>query len=668
MSNRVRLFYEFGPFRLDPDRHRLLRGGEVIPLPPKAIEALLVLVQNPGKPLEREALMTAVWADTFVEDANLTVAISNLRKALGQSGETAEYIETIPRLGYRFAADVRVVEEQLAPVVLEKHTFSRTVIEEETEDEEKDARVVAGEVSPVRAVAQTNPLPAGAERSSLSRTILAAAFGILLLTGAAVALYEYLKPGSRGAQPAQINSVAVLPLKNLTGDQNDEYLVDGLTESLINSLSKIEGLKVISRSSVFTFKAREVEPREVGKQLGVVAIIEGGVVKDKDSVHVSVRLVSTEDGRVLWAGDSFHSLSDVFAIEGELAHGVANSLRPELSKDEARGIIRHYTNNQEAYQLYLKGRYFWNKRTEADLRTAIDYFQRAIALDPGYAPAYAGLADSYAVISYYSKLPFEETFPKAEAAAEKAIEIDETLAEPHATLGLVVKTFNKDWARSEREFRRALELNPNYATAHHWYAFYLRDAGRLEEYVQEMRRALELDPASIAINVDMGQALAETHRPDEAIRRLEMALQMDQRQPGVFHNLALAYELKGNLQQSALELEEAIRLSGEQSYLMIATVARLGRVYGLMGRKDKALNMLARLNSMSRRAEISPYYFALVYAGLGENDEALTSLESACQSRSVEVYDLRNERDTYFATLRDEPRFQKVLKCVGLPQ
>lgn len=666
MSNGARLFYEFGPFRLDAGKRRLTRDGEVIPLPPKATEALLVLVQNPGKSLEREALMTAVWADTFVEDANLTVAISQLRKALGQKGESAEYIETIPRFGYRFVANVRLVTEQLTPIVLEKHTFSRTVIEEETDEEEQDTQAVEAVIT-ASVTQPSNSLPGRKLSTFFSRAKLAVAFGLLILIGAAIALYEYLNP-SRAAQTTEINSVAVLPLKNLTGDQNDEYLVDGLTESLINSLSKIEGLKVISRGSVFTFKGKEIDPREVSKRLGVTTVVEGGVIKNKDSLHVSVRLVSAEDGRVLWAGDSFHSLNDVFTIEGKLARGVANSLRPKLSKDEAREITRRHTSNQESQQLYMKGRYLWNKRNETDLQTAIDYFQRAISIDPGYAPAYAGLADCYAVVSYYGKLPFDETFSKAKAVAEKAIEIDETMAEPHATLGLVVKTFDRDLARSEKEFRRALELNPNYATAHHWYAFYLKDVGRMEESVQEMRRALELDPASIAINVDLGGALADSHRPDEAIQILEMALQMDQHQPGAFHFLALAYELKGNLQQAASELEEAVRLSGDQSYSSIVAVARLGRVYGLMGRRDKALNMLARLNAMSQHEGISPYYFALIYTGLAEKDKALASLESACQSRSPELSSLVSERNTYFVSLRDEPRFQRVLACFNSTQ
>jgi TolB-like protein/DNA-binding winged helix-turn-helix (wHTH) protein/Tfp pilus assembly protein PilF len=654
MSPKVRHFYEFGSFRLDADKRRLSCGGHVVPLSPRALDALLVLVHNPGKDIEREELMQAVWADAFVEDANLTVAISNLRKVLGQNGESQEYIETIPRVGYRFVAEVREVVEQPMPLMIERHTLSRTVIEEQTD--ETNTETTAPAAMDLRKNSRVRK-----QATIFSHPKFAVAVGVLLLVAVALILYGYLKPRV-SAQPT-INSVAVLPLKNLTGDPNQEYLTDGLTEGLINSLSRIEGLKVISRSSAFTFKTKESDPREVGNQLRVAAIFEGAIIKNKDLVRVSMRLVSTEDGRVLWASDSpDHSLHDVFAIEDDLALSASKAIRPNLKRGDA-AIAKQYTKTPDAYQLYLKGRYFWNKRTEADILSAIDYFQKAIGVDSGYAPAYCGLADSYVLLNYYGTFPTNEMFQKARSAAEKAIELDATLAEPHATLGIVTAS-DWNWSQAEKEYRLALELNPNYATAHHWYAWYLINVGRPEESVEEMRRALELDPASIAINVDLGLVLEDAYRADEAIERLNMALQMDKRQPGIFSGLALAYELKGNLPQSASELEEAIRLSEGKTYSQASNLARLGRVYALMGQRDRALEILSRLNSMSRENKVPPYWVALVYTGLGDKERALTALESSCQIH--DMGGLNGEGSIYFASLRNEPRFQKILACAGL--
>jgi tetratricopeptide (TPR) repeat protein len=390
--------------------------------------------------------------------------------------------------------------------------------------------------------------------------------------------------------------------------------------------------------------------------------LEGSVVKSKDSVRVALRLVSAEDGRVLWSGDSAeHSLGDVLAFQDELARSVTYGLRPKLGGTGAGRIAKGYTANQEANQLYLKGRYFWNKRTGPDLDRAIDYFQRAINLDPGYALAYSGLADSYAVLSYFSDHPFEETLPKARAAAEKALEIDNGLAEPHATLGFVNLSIDWDWARAESEYRRALELNANYATAHQWYGWYLINVGRQDESVREMERALELDPFSIEINVDLGAVLAYAHRPDEAIKRFQMALEMDQNFVEAHWGLGLAYQRKGEHERAIIELEKARDLSeGRRPDIL----AELGRSYALTGNKSKALAVITRLKALPKETNISSYHLAKVYLGLGEKDKALTALEAALQARSSQVIGLKCE--PAFDELRGEPRFQKILAAVGL--
>ena len=653
MPRRSSHFYEFGSFRLDADKRRLLRDGTPVQVSPKSIDALIVLVQNAGKLLERETLMQAVWADTFVEDANLTVAISHLRKALGQNSEAAEYIETIPRVGYRFVAEVREAYEEPKPLIIEKHTQSRTVIEEEyfPDHSANIPEELSVQTSSPAVTIATSPRITGRHALIVTAAMLIIAIGSVIYFRSD----HQRTAAASNLEAAGIRSMAVLPIKNLTGDADNEYLSDGLTDGLINSLSKIEGLKVISRGSVFGWKGKDIDPRDVGKRLGVSSILEGSVVKSRDLARVSLRLVSAEDGRVLWAADSAeHSLGDVLAFQDELSRSVANSLRPKLGIKEVNQIAKHYTANQEAYQLYLRGRYFWNKRTGADLERSINCFEQAINLDPGYALAYSGLADSYAVLSYFSNHPFEETFPKAKATAQRALEIDNTLAEPHATLGLVISS-DGDWARAESEYQQALQLNPNYATAHHWYGWYLFNVGRKDESLREMETALELDPVSIEINVDFASVLTFNHRPDEAIQRLEKVLEMDQTFSEAYYGLGLAYQAKREYERAIVEFEKA-QAAGRPDVL-----GELGRSYALAGDKAKALSVITQLKGKTKAASRN---LATVYLGLGEKDKALTALESACHTRPNLLLGINS--DPAFDELHNEPRFQTILACAGL--
>ncbi len=346
-------------------------------------------------------------------------------------------------------------------------------------------------------------------------------------------------------------SIAVLPLKNLTGNPENEYLTDGLTESLISGLSKIEGLKVISRESAFAFKGKEVDPRDVGRQLDAMTVVQGSIRQTEGGVRVSVQLVRTADGRQLWSGESFdHTLSNALTMEIELVRSVATAIRPDLREEQENQIAKRYTENSEAYQCYLKGRYFWNKRTGADLEKAISYFDRAISLDPRYAKAYSALADAYAIMSFFTKRPFNETLPRAEVASKKALDIDTDLAEPHATLAFALFSYYFDWAGAENEFKRALERNPNYATAHHWYSMYLLSVGRRDDSIQEMKRALELDPTSIQIYVDVAAVLVAAHQPNNAIKYLQAALKMDRDFIEAHWVLGRAYLQEGKSEQS----------------------------------------------------------------------------------------------------------------------
>ena len=661
VPSAVRHFYEFGDFRLDADKHRLLCDGEVVPLPPKAIEALIVLVQHPGKLLEREALMQAVWADTHVEDANLTVAISHLRKGLAQNGETTEYIETIPRVGYRFVLDVRTVEERPAPLIVEKYTLTQTVIEEETVADEKgeDRPAIKAVALPRQLAAKS--LSAHSPMASSWKIGLVAALAVVVLTASALVLYRYLTTPKVEVGTEPVSSVAVLPLKNLTGDPNDEYLIDGLTEGLISALSRIEGLKVISNRSVFAFKGKEIDPREVGKRLGVMSVLEGSLQKSKDSARVSVRLVSTEDGRVLWAGDSAdHSFGDMFAIQDELTRNVTSNMRVKLSGEGARQIAKRYTDNPAAYQLYLKGRYFWNKRTEEGLKKAIEYFQRAIDRDGNYALAYAGLADCYALLTYHSQIPLEESHLRARAAAMKALEIDDTIAEAHASLGFIEATYDWDLSTSEGEYKRAIELNPNYATAHHWYAFCLLIFKRYEEGILEMKRAQEIDPLSVVIQADLGWAFYFAREYDQAIEQHLRAIDMDPSFAPAHQQLGLVYQQKGESAEAIKELQTAIGLCGDGSDASHA-MGVLGCVYGLSGKRDEAQRVLALLKRMPKK---DYYSIASIYSGLGDRDQAFEWLEREYKERDPLMLDLTV--NPCWDGLRSDPRYGDLLRRMRL--
>jgi TolB-like protein/Tfp pilus assembly protein PilF len=453
-----------------------------------------------------------------------------------------------------------------------------------------------------------------------------------------------------------IRSLAVLPLKHLTDDPASDYFSDGITESLMASLSRIDGLKVISRSSAFRFKGQEIDPREVGKQLCVAAVLEGSVLRDENSVRVAVRLVSTGDGRVLWASDSYErNLSDILDLQDEIARQVAAGMRFKLDGENTQQLTRRYTEDVEAYQLYLRGRFFWNKRTPEGLRKGIEHFEQAIKLDPNYALAYAGLADSYALLGLYSgglqpKLQPKDYFPQAKAAAQKALELDDTLAEAHTSLAYARYYYDWDWAGAEAEFKRAIALNPNYATAHQWYGEYLFYMQRFDESLAQINRAHELDPFSLVINYELASPYFYMRRYDQAIKKYREAMEMDPHFPLASYYLAVCYEQKGMF-------DEAINTFGNEKGSASTT---LGHIYAVSGRRREAQNILHVL----MKAPKSPYLIARVYAGLDDKDQAFAWLEKAYEDRDERLVMLKV--DQLLDSLRPDPRFQDLLRRVGL--
>ena len=453
-------------------------------------------------------------------------------------------------------------------------------------------------------------------------------------------------------------SIAVLPFENLSEEKTNAYFAEGIQDEILTRLAKIADLKVISRTSTQKYKSAPDNLREIAQQLGVATILEGSVQKAGDEVRITVQLIRALSDSHLWAETYDRKLLDTFGVESEVAQKIASSLKAKLTGFEQRAIAAQPTANPEAYQLYLKGRFFWNKRTGEDLKTALDYFQKAVAADPNYANAYAGEADACLLIPLFSAGTPKEYFPKAKAAAQHAIELDETSAEGHAALGQLL-SFDLDFTGSEKEFQRAIELNPNYATAHHWYGnTFLANVGRFDEAIAEGKRAVELDPLSLIINADLGSTLMWARRFDEAIAQQRRTLALDGNFYYAHWNLGEALYYKGDVAGAIAEYEKARSLEEDPE-----TLGLLGQAYAKTGRKEEALKILAELNEVARRDYVRPELFAIIYIGLGDKSKAIQYLEDEYQRH--DGFDFVGIRvDPRLDPLRDHPRFKQLLAKV----
>ena len=507
----TRQFFEFGRFRLDPAEKVLLSDGQPISLTPKAFETLLALVENSGHVLEKDELLRLVWPNTFVEEGTLVQNIATLRKALGEGPDQRSYIETIPRRGYRFSGAVKRVEAGTAPE---------------------------------------------APRNRVSRRVIAAvaAAAVLLLAGWMAG--KRIWPSSVPAR-AKI-MLAVLPFVNLSGDPGEDYFGNGLTEEMIAQLGALQParLGVIARMSAMQYKDTKKDIRQIGRELGVDYILEGSVRRDGERVRITAQLIQVKDQTHLWARNYDRSLRDILSLQSDVAGAIAQEIALRLTPESNARLASASPLDAQAYELYLKGRYSWNKRTEGGFLKAIDYFNQAIARDPNYAKAHAGLADAYALLGSLpnAALSRPEAMRRAKASALRAIELDDSLAEAHTSLAFVLAQYEWDWPGSGREFRRALQLNPNYATAHQWYGMWFMAHGRFDEALEEERLAHEADPLSMIIETDTCQFLAYAGRDDEAIRHAQRALELD---PGfrLAHlYLAEAYDGQQNYPAALAEL------------------------------------------------------------------------------------------------------------------
>ncbi len=654
MERPRRHYYEFGGFRVDPVRRVLLRDKQIVPLTPKLFDILLVLVQNSDRALDKDELMRMVWPDTVVEENNLTRNVSTLRRVLGETPGEHNYVVTVPGHGYRFVADVRELDDQDTELVLETHTRAEITFEEEVSTETQVEPVSHRDVVTNR----------WRNIWSRPRNVFVA---LSLLAGGSILAFHYVG-NSGGTNPKQtassVRSIAVIPFRSVGEISNEEYLRLGMADALITRLSNVKRITVLPTSTIFKYTEQQPEPRDIGRLLGVDSVLEGTVQRAGDRIRVTVQLVSVEDGRPLWADSFDEKWTNIFSVQDTISERIAEALTLTLTAEERGRLTKRDTADVDAYQLYLWGRYFWNKRNAEGFEKALDYFQRAASKDPNYALAYAGMADCYNLLSSYYILPQKETYPKAKAAAIKALGLDNSLAEAHTSLAYVELNFDWDWPGAELEYKRALELNANYATAHQWYAWELMLLGRNDESIAEMQRARELDPFSFAINTDLGLQAYYMRRFDAAIAQYLKALEMDPSSAPLHWYLVSAYAARGRFEDAFAEQQKWIDLSGGSAALKVKRnqdLASLKKAYALFGERGAWQKWLEIVEDdpTSGPAGIASYY-----ARLGENDRAMDLLERSYAQREELLLYLKVDR--CWDALRSDPRFHDLLRRVGL--
>ncbi|NIM59569.1 MAG: protein kinase [Candidatus Aminicenantes bacterium] len=462
------------------------------------------------------------------------------------------------------------------------------------------------------------------------------------------------------AEMKRKRSIAVLPFADLSPKKDQEYFCDGMTDAIIGKLSQLEKLKVISRTSVMRYKKEDKDIKEIGEELDVATILEGTIQKEKDRIRIRAQLINVEDGFHLWAEIYDRKLESVFDMQDEISQAIVGKMEIKLVGEEKALLVKRYTENVEVYGLYMKGRHFWSKRTEAGLKKSIEYFEQAIEADPNYALAYAGLADAYNMVAGYIIVSPKEAFSKAKAAAKRALKIDDTLAEAHASLALIMQVNDYDWSGSEREFKRAIELNPNYAIAHQWYGCLLRDLGRFDEGLVEIQRAKELDPLSLPINTDLGTFFYQEGKYNQAIEQCQKAIEIDATFHWAHANLGAAYLQKSLFKEAIAEFKKAKSLSGGSS----AYNAWLSLAYAMESNRKEAFKILEKLIKPSKERIVPMFQIVLVYTSLKDNDKAFEWLEKAYEERSFDLTSIKTE--PVLDSLRPDPRFTAMLKKMGL--
>ena len=642
MSTRPQHLYEFGPYRLDTAEQLLLRDGEPVPLTPKSFETLLALVERSGHLVEKDELMKVVWADAFVEESNLTNNVYALRKLLGPGENGSSYIETVPKRGYRFTAPVKKLSPEA--LVVEKRTVTR-VVTEEAADSQGHSMIGTGEA---RAVAH---LPPHAALRSKWPWLLTGLLAVALGIGGYNIYHSRTDP-----PPSQIQSIAVLPFKNESGNADVEYLADGVTESLINSLSQLPQLKVIARNSSFQYKGKDVNPQDVSRALGVHAILLGNVIQRDGNLVLSVELIDTRDKTQIWGDRYTRKATDIQALQDDITRTISEKLRLKLTGAQEQELTKRATQNPQAYQLYLSGLFYSRRSGIENLRKALDYYNQAVTLDPRFALAFAGMADIHNNLNSMGVVDPKEASAQARTAVEKALELDETLAQAHIELAML-KGFDWDWPGAEREYKRAIELNSNLAWAHLSYGSHLMAMERHTEALAEIKRAQELDPLGGGRRKEV-IALRVAGRSDEAIEKLRQMIDLEPESSFAHSQLGITYAEKGMYAEAIAEVQKATSLGWTGTQPQIYS----GYVLAKAGKRREALTILNKLKTT--KEYVSPAELAILYAGLGDKEAALALLQRAYDEHDLQLKDLRIGLG--YGSLRSDTRFQDLLRRVGL--
>jgi DNA-binding winged helix-turn-helix (wHTH) protein/TolB-like protein len=648
MNPGIHHAYTFGPFCLDLRQRLLLRDKTPVPLPPKLFETLLALIEQAGAVVSKDDLLNRVWPDTLVEERNLSQNIFLLRKALGEDARGRHYIETIPKVGYRFLATVAKSAGRPDSLILEKRDRLRIVTNEE------EITSATEEDSPGQTLAILNR-----EREALRKSPRATGVTLMLLAAiVTTAFYFYLaRKANESAAVPEVRSIAVLPFKPLTADGKDEYLGMGMADTLIGRLSHLRRVAVRPTSAIRKYSASDQDALAAGREQLVDAVLEGSIQRSGERIRLAVQLVSVRDGAPIWSYRCDELCKDLFAVQDSISERVAEALTQHLTGEERRQLTKHDTEDPEAYHLYIKGRYFWNKRTGEGFKKALDYFHQAIRRDANYALAYVGVADSYTMLADYDWIAPAEASVQAKAAATHALEIDEQLAEAHASLADIKRFFDWDWAAAEREYRRAIELNPNYSTAHQWYGEFLSAMGRSEEAIGEMQLAQELDPLSTVVQSAAAWVFFFARQPEQTIEQCEKVIEMDKGFSEVYSQLRRAYEAKG-MYREAMAADDRLRKSRSRR-----TTEKI-ESRSLLNARSYWQRILELTKQDLQNQEAVEVRLAEAYAQLGEKDRALESLERAYEKQSFWMPFLKVH--PHLDPLHSDPRFKDLLRRIGL--
>ncbi len=602
----------FGPFQLDLGAAELRHNGTTIKLPEQPFQILTELVNHPGEVVTREELRQRLWrADTFVDfDHSLNAAVKRLREALDDSAEKPLYIETIPRHGYRLIVPLEAREA----------------------------------------------VPAA--RGVLRNRVIWSFAAIVALFAVAAGLIWRHRVTER-SPTVNIQSLAVLPLENLSGNSDDEYFADGMTEALITELGKLHALRVISRQSVMQYKGTSKTVQQIARELKVDAVVEGSALRAGSKVRITTQLIQANPERHLWSESYERDVKDVIALQGEMTQSIAHEIRLSLTESDQQRLAQVRAVSPEAYEAFLKGNYFLSRNPQ-EIRKSVDFFQQVISMEPGYAPAYAGLAVAYLNLGDRNLLPADEAHEKARPLIKKALSLDDTLSEAHTALAGLLDT-GWDWAGAEKEYRRAIELDPNNAHARHWYDMFLLEMGRIEEAVAENQRALQLNPTSRAINAALSVKLTYAGRYDEAVQQAKAGLDMDDHSAPAHFALGLAYTKRGMREQAISELKTAVDLTpGYSGYRGV-----LAYSYGVFGQTNEACRVAEEIRQLVTRNSAGQTDLAVAYAACGRNDEALQRLEQAYREHAYSLASMKT--DPTLEKLRPDPRFQDLLRRMDFP-